>query len=574
MEHEIKSCKAIPKFLPETKICTKYLKLSENKKICISYERVKSVVFKCENGVTVYPNEPISESIIPSHSYLVKYVLTSGLDSKPRASLVSYQPIHDYVVDSVTISKVLSNSKLKVSVLARLRCKTCGTTQFIDHQYLLDGSVVLIDKQPYFIPSDESVLSPIPLPQDTSSSPKVEYITTKSGILVPITYLSEESLKRINELDDQYVEANKELNVETSTSFSQHKFKLEKKYNALKEQVEIVLDELRKKGFEIEIDPFEIEITIRSRDNSVSFFRQKRYEASNGIYIIKEYKGELSPLGDTIAKLIYIEKGFLGTTIDKLRLYNENICFGKPGSDAIKCENTTVLISDAPRMHLHEIAVKFKNIYSDEFSSFALAYSYSILHPLHSSIKNKFKALVENRVTEIGERTLSCEDVMYSRPLKFELEERSVAVVNGEPYAFHKSETSIYLIKSNIGFSDVVDTEVSSFFLKLRDVYIPLDYISIETLDKILMTFALETKGAKRKILDIVINELVQKGFKFEVKGVCREDFRITVTSPDGKRGIFEHSRWDTQDYYCCELAPLAITYCKYLIMKEKTKKK
>lgn len=144
-------------------------------------------------------------------------------------------------------AKILTKPpKLVVS----LHCTTCGYTSSFTTNYEVD--VVSIDGKPYFVPIDFFVYDPVEL-DDTSIKPSIEYMKLKSGLYVPKGYISDDAMKKLTELDDEYARLSTQIQEKHSNigEMDYKTYKLYKKrFDTITEQARIIVNELKAKGFE------------------------------------------------------------------------------------------------------------------------------------------------------------------------------------------------------------------------------------------------------------------------------------------------------------------------------------
>ena len=119
-----------------------------------------------------------------------------------------------------------------------------------------------------------------------------------------------------------------------------------------------------------------------------------------------------------------------------------------------------------------------------------------------------------------------------------------------------------YVIVDDI--TEVADKPIKMNYLLVNNVYVPLEYIDAETIKKIIeINLEKEDEEARREIAKLVIEELLRKGFKFELDGDC-DEYSVVIESPDGKHAEAYIREWHGDATFIGELSLLANTYCDY----------
>lgn len=542
-------------------------------KECIAYPRndVKDpsgqkAIFRCENGLIVLPppDKPLFlKDIDMRHKYLVRYIEKPSLNGRSYGRLMSYEPIHDFEVQTASVTKKFEGNKLSISANIKRQCSVCSFEKEDISEITLEGDVIEIDGKPYFMPASETVLSPIPL-ENVDTKPSVRYVTTKSGLYVPIDFLSEDTMKKVRELDEKYAS----INCDKPRNLKEFE-ECRAKVNALKEQIEAVVEELKSKGFKFEQNEGEVEITAPDGTKSLfTAYKITKECCDRKINLIYDMAGRFALLGQMFVKHEFIENGkIFAKSIEK---YAEiNACLGAIDGNLARCSNgKTVIIADSSELLKgHSYLLRTMRL-----NDLELGISKEALHVFNVDGRVN-AAIVKGTEVEYGVQSYVCDACSYKVVERAYYEEGDkvslLKVIDGK-------DEEIYIV-SNTGldgyaeldydeYTDVIDTPPVTYLKMGEEIYIPLGYISQETIEKIKNMYkTMSRKEAKKEASRLVIEELQRKGFKFQFEGDCDDEYRVTIEAPDGKSGSALIAWWHEDVGLCCELAFLAMTYCTYV---------
>ena len=206
---------------------------------------------------------------------------------------------HKFVVSSF---EAIDNDK---SITARLKCVLCG--YMTDVRIKHDIDVVSIDGKPYFIPKGFFVYDPVALDK-TSIKPSVEYVKLTSGLYVPVKYVSEEVMKKLEDLDAEY--ATREMlrrmdHDDTDLDYPTFKEIYKRSIDIIIEQAETLKKELEKSGFRFETYISGRDLVVIIEKDRKSYFRVYNYmdALEKKGPILFGFMGKWSLLGVAVFKL-------------------------------------------------------------------------------------------------------------------------------------------------------------------------------------------------------------------------------------------------------------------------------
>ena len=470
---------------------------------------------------------------------------------KEYGVLSSYEIYHDFRLNDFKIYRVFENDGMRITGSTMFKCADCELQDIRNIDTKIHGSYVMIDDKLYFIPDNESVSYPIPV--EGNFEAKVKYITTKSGLRIPVDLLSRDVAEKISKLDDEYASIN--CDDECPRNYAEF-IMFKRKMNILREQISLVIEDLSKK-FKITNENGKIIVT--SPDGNMSSFRMNMHLG----YVIKEYQGPYSIL----AELLIIEN-FIENGINEIRELPKNMCIiESEGKNIVYCEKRYVIAEKMDISKGKYMLVKFVDVNKDT----SVAISVETLEPiLFERIVRE--AVKNNKIINYGRIIMRCNNCELERPY-FEDDTMNIknnnknneefvgVAINGEIYLYGKKLKPPY--DPSEFKADVISVKLSMFYIDIGGIVIPLNYIPFDMLKQIIEIYATKPKALK-EISRMVFEYLEKQGFKFKAKGECGMDFEAHVEAPDGRRGDADFSEWDGTEYYCCELAPLAVSYCDY----------
>ena len=206
-------------------------------------ERQGDAVFRC-GKLLVYSDGPVDRSLFIDGEYYVAWVRRDG-----RPVLLDFRPVPRpgaAKVDAV----IRDQGTLLVNV------DYGGKT----YKAKLDVDVVSIDDKSYFIPREFFAFQPVQVASnirvEPGVGPSVQYRSLMSGLYVPVEYVSEGAMKRLEDLDDQYSVVKMMGDFECGSSCSDYQgFKefYRKRFDVVAEQAKVIVEELEKRKFKFEV---------------------------------------------------------------------------------------------------------------------------------------------------------------------------------------------------------------------------------------------------------------------------------------------------------------------------------
>ena len=404
-----------------------------------------------------------------------------------------------------------------------LHCKSCGYRTSVTTDY--EGDAIQIDGKPYFIPTDFFVYAPIEL-TDTSVKPDVEYTLLRSGLYLPKAFISESTIKKITELDKEFVSLPK-TDVDSYEKFGPYK----RRYNITAEQARMIVDELQRNGFKFDLyngyhDSLVISIRreLESRsyfvaENFVKFIEKIEDKYTDKIDdVIFSFKGKWSLIGVAVFRQLLSDLEELKKRLRKAdRIYTDDsmrVTSTLPDGERplFVGSNGDVILAQLGSVDRgHEYIVKYI-----ELDGTKVAVTYTLNHSV------KFDRQIANRLAK-GELTRFGRAMLYCTKCKtttFEIpvEEKipvSIISIDGELYYVRRdtcsSLKSVNDSKEKIEKSSDLVPEVEYVDLG-SDIYAPKGYIPDDVIEKLA---DIKDYVARARILT---DELIKRGFKFFVR--------------------------------------------------------
>ena len=401
-----------------------------------------------------------------------------------------------------------------------------------------------------------------------SIKPVVRYVKLESGVYVPIDYVSSAMIEKLRELDEEYRGVKKEFNKVCKGDPTKCKsFKdFEKYYLRLfviaGKQAKIVVDELKRKGFVFR---------VKKKDNGTYTIYVKGADG--------EVDGKWRPLWDTAEAYVRYGGGIYDRDVFVTKIDEELVSWydrlpespifvdtEKISEDGTfesyirldKWYDVKVFpLSPIPKDKIvHDHYYRFEYVIVGEVGDrekIAVALDYSVSHPtrterdLYHVIKEiggkKYEVLIGTK-REVCEK---CGLVVEERPIMRTLGRTYVYEVDGKLYYMRNDEYGDKIAEINEWTTLVGNIKPDARYKELSGVYLPLDYLTpeevekFERFDKVLKKRGYKEEERAKRITRKLVAILEKKGFKIEM-----EEGYIHIEAPDGKEGSYhEHEDWD-----------------------------
>ena len=408
--------------------------------------------------------------------------------------------------------------------------------------------VVEIDGKLYAIASKNCMFEPIPLndiPHD-NIEPQARFVTLSTG-LVASKDLSDDAMKRIQELDDEFLmlkffqKLDCRSKCEDYNDFSQI---LKRQTEIIREQGRIIAEELKKKGFNVSVDKWKdiVSVEITDPNNTTSKFSVKTVNDMFRKTDMMCYTGKWSPIGKvfyTLVKLDMLHEIVQNAKPQPIELGTINpsdeVCVARvvPKKDSYElfCERSgkSIITITRPKdiLRNHHYLVRCYNI--DKEHCIALSYSpiHVIIDRWDSNAIVTQHYLVEyglvQELCEVGKHIVGEYAIENKTPI-------SVISINGKLKYVKKDKCA--------DLSDVPDgTNVAPEveYIKLdTGLYVPkhfVDYAFLQDLERLSIL-----RQAKE-----LVEYLKKRGFRFEVDD-RPSSVSIIVIGPDNDIGQYGFS--------------------------------
>lgn len=445
-------------------------------------------------------------------------------------------------VFSVSSFELKSSGNGNEEIIARLRCAKCGveTTAQIKQKF----DVVSIDGKLYFIPRDYSSFGPVPL-TETDINPSVEYTKLASGLYVPVKYVSEEVMKKLEELDAEYSTRamlrrmeQDEKDIDYNTFAELYK----KVYDISIEQSTLLKDSLEENGFRLDAYINNKDLIVKiEKGNEESYFRVYNYvdvtEEDIVFPVWFGFRGKWSLLGTVVLKLV--TAGVLkarrgGTTVSDFGPEIETLASIHYHSNApVLIDHDGYVISPLaideilPNHNYLTKFVKTNGVY--------IALSYTPLHYPERVTKSTVYIEKGELVTLDQESMVcvKCKTVVFERPPKERRYPIDIISIDGTPYYVPKDDCWPLSKIENIAILSGIRVGVKYTELT-PGLYVPLGYMNGDTAKRI------TNVADPRKRAELAVEELEGAGFRFSTKiNRARNEVDVTVYGPDGSSSTY-----------------------------------
>mgnify|MGYP001770684376 CR=1 FL=1 len=429
--------------------------------------------------------------------------------------------------------------------------------------------IIEIDGKLYFQPVGSNRLYDVSKAKVIGSiKPMVRYIKLESGVYVPVDYVSNDVMEKLRELDEEYREVREEFNKVCKGDPTKCKsFKDFEKYYLRQfvvtgKQAKIVVDELKRKGFVFR---------VKKKDNGKTYTIYVK--GADG-----EVDGKWRPLWDTAEAYVRYGGGIYDRDVFVTKIDEELVSWYDRLPESPIFVDTEKISEDGtfesyirldtwydvkvfplspiPKDKIvHDHYYRFEYIIVGELNGekIGVALDYSISHPttterdLYHVIKEirgkKYEILIGTK-REVCEK---CGLIVEERPIMKTLGRTYVYEIDGELYYKSNDEYSGEVAKIDKWTTLVGNIKPDARYKELDGVYLPLDYLTPEEIEKFeRLDKVLKKKGYNEdKRAKIITRKLVaileKKGFKIEMT-----DEYVEIEAPDGKDGFYnKHEDWD-----------------------------
>ena len=457
-------------------------------------------------------------------------------------------------------SKVTKIEKLRVSlerdglVITGVASKRFRLTVPVD--------VVSVDGKLYAVPREFSVFKPIDVQAYVDEvapdvKPSVEYTKLASGIYVPKDYVSEEAMKKLDELDTEYAAAKMMHDLQGTDGYRSYEefegFFLKHWYLPV-EQAEVLIRELHKNGFKMEVQRGMIQVTGPDGDGGYVVLPPSTVDLS--------LRGKWSFVG--IAAYIAFERSRALALFGQDRLkrshYKEGVKECKAG--LFKCDEylfkclgggTAIPIRLVRPLPDHVYVVKCLKV----VKKLCLAISYTPIHSVsrQSTVQQTFGVLMNGLLKRYDYSVLKCSCGASYESVSVSDEPVDVISVDGElKLVYRKYPQPIIDVGQMVAAATEVKPSVE--YTRLTSgLYVPVKYVSEDVRKKLNRTVDVKEQAK------VLIEELQKKGFKFNYSIIITIEHRVEVVGPDGDKSklVRQDIKPKSTDLFMGKWSPLGL---------------
>ena len=474
-----------------------------------------------------------------------------------------YRESADSLEYSLHFKSEFSDGSLTFSGRIELACGICGYKNVEPFEISIPVSIISINGKLYFIPKNFCIFEQIPVEAvgDYRAEPEVEYITLRSGLYVPESYVSGRAMKELTDLDEEFAGLDAEFERNCGTKCTDWKTfeTLKKKIDAVVlKQAKILIRELEAGGFTFDVraskTPDGYTVTVTSPNGEFGLYRSDAVVVDGFAY--ECFMGKWSFLGPAY-KEFYARRGIRPSESDAPPEEAADTCkrAKKTGSGYFDCSGIKVfpLLKEGALDGAKAYILKYVKLND------GIGLALNVAHIHTGEVKETvLKYFGQDRYVTLFTDTMRCrlcgknltKHEIYTEPIE-------PIVLNGWLGITHAesiNEIGIVEAKSKADgkFAVQIDNlKPSAFYVILPSgLYVPLEYVGLETLRKLLEIDITEGEHAIRLQADLLVKELEKKGFGFEI----RDKDEVKVIGPDMAEGaaigrFFAKGKWGPVGY-------------------------
>ena len=460
----------------------------------------------------------------PDHA---KYWITFEKKGNRRV-LISYEPVHRFEVNLHSPRVKFTGNTLVYSGTIEKICRSCGYREEKQFEVSEPATAISIDNKIYLVPEKFCVYELMPLDGiDEKIEPSVEYTSLSSGLYVPKGYIDESAAARLKDLDREYSELDAEYKkkcwpvCKDFKTFEKIKTKMD---SIAAEQAEIIIEELRKRGFKFDVKKSpdiygEIVAEVRGPDGATSYYQCNAMARDYFPYCC--FMGKWAPLGIAAKDSMVLRGKYPNETailpVESAGTCNKARLSGRLFQD---CLDKVLLITDHG---VYKKADKYIVRYAKVDRDISIALSVTHIHS-GKIMRSSMKYLDQNRIVWFDSIAMRCKicGKVLTRNIIYR-DAVDVVTLNGELAYIHTDyAASINTVYDSLETSKKSDTiyidnvrPVVNYLELPSGLYVPLEYIDAETLKKLIELEVEKGADAAAEQAKIIVNELEKKGFKF-----------------------------------------------------------
>ena len=422
----------------------------------------------------------------------------------------------------------------------------------------LPVDLVSIDGKPYYVHRSFFVFGSTEVDGSVAVedgvTPSVKYVKLDSGVYVPVDYVSDSTMKKLEELNGEYLTfalMSKLQCEDKCDNFDDFVNVYRKKFTTVAEQVRLLVEDLRGKGFRFDAkrQGSTVLTEVVGPDGDTGYFvvdlDRDKTEVTSGMH-----KGKWALLAETYS--IPIVSGLWVARHD----YSVKWSIADSDQNDIReCvaelkqdRNTNVFICDSgemvvvPRLSKNADGIhKYRVIYKKVERGVNIALSFTQIHNVE--VKRDVTEIVTRKgLIQFGRVTRTCTLTNHTVDefLVDNMLDVDVISVDNMALIVQRDECSD---KRSVKIVDP-DVKPSVRYTKLASgLYVPVDYVSKDFISEI-------QSLVKEDQADAIVNELMKKGFKSSMHNKTYKETEIRVVGPDGDEGYYRFDSFHMQDCY------------------------
>ena len=418
--------------------------------------------------------------------------------------------------------------------------------------------VISVDGKLYYIPREFFAYGPTEVDGNIAVqdgvTPSVKYTRLDSGVYVPADYVSDSTMKKLEDLNGEYLTFSMMSRLqceEKCDSFDDFVNVYRKKFITVAEQVRLLVEELRGKGFKFDAkrQGSTVLIEVVGPDGDAGYYMADRFSRDKTEVTSGMHKGKWALLAETYS--IPIVSGYWVVRYDYSVKWSIT---DSDQNDIRECvaelkqdRNTNVFICDSGEMTLFprprdsgEMVVvprplkdadgihKYRVIYKKVERGVNIALSFTQIHNVE--VKRDVTEIVTRKgLIQFGRITRTCtltnhtvDEFLVDNILDVDVvsvDNKTLIVPRDECGEMRGAKIADPDVKPSVRYNELN-----------TGLYVPTDYVSQDFIS-VLQGLDKEDQAS------MLVNELKKKGFRFSRRGQYKID--VTVVGPDGDEGYF-----------------------------------
>ena len=446
----------------------------------------------------------------------------------------------------VTIGEELrsENGRTMLSISGAISTRLNSNLKGEIFQVEIPVDTISIDGKLYYIPRTFFAYDPTEVDEDTTVqdgvTPSVKYVKLDSGVYVPADYMNDTTMKKLEDLNGEYLTFSMMSRLQCEDkcdNFDDFMNVYRKKFITTVEQVRLLVEDLRGKGFKFDAKRHGSTILteVVGPDGDVGYYMTDRFSRDKTEVTSGMYKGKWAPLAETYS--IPIVSGYWEV---------ERGDIDKDQSDVMVCEARVEHVDKSPVFVCYSGDVvipirppkdtehRYRVLYKKAAKGVYLALTYTQVHDtVYNFISREdiSAAVAQKSVMRFGRITRICslnhhiiDEVIVDQVINAD-----IVLIDNKTAAVMRDDCGELL---TVVRTDGTVSPSAKYTTLPSGLYVPTDYIDQNTVAKLR---AIKNVKDQAKLL---VAELVKMGFKFNASRTF-DRYEVDVVGPDGDRGHF-----------------------------------